>query len=119
MTPARILFPKGAYPRVGHSAVLARDGQTVFYFGGMNAESEEREMGNDHGGFANATMSDILLFNTANQSWSRRMSIGDVLPSPRAFHTTTQSMHSFFPIFASLLICCGSTQYGRHPFVRW
>ncbi|KAI8144290.1 hypothetical protein BJV82DRAFT_81383 [Fennellomyces sp. T-0311] len=86
----RIPFPRGAYPRVGHSAVLARDGQTVFYFGGMNAESEEREMDNDQDGYANATMSDILLFNTANQSWSRRTSVGDVVPSPRAFHTTTQ-----------------------------
>ncbi|KAI9492600.1 hypothetical protein BDB00DRAFT_424375 [Zychaea mexicana] len=90
LTQTRIpTFPQGAFTRVGHSAVLARDGRTVFYFGGMNAESEEREMDYDEDGYSNATMSDILVFDTANQSWSRRTSTGDVVPTPRSFHTTT------------------------------
>ncbi|KAG2217171.1 hypothetical protein INT45_003595 [Circinella minor] len=83
-----IQFPRGAYTRVGHSAVLARDGLNIFYFGGMNAKTENRDMDDDHGGFRNAPMNDVLVFNTVNKAWSRRTSTGDVVPSPRAFHTT-------------------------------
>ncbi|KAI9244039.1 hypothetical protein BDA99DRAFT_577311 [Phascolomyces articulosus] len=85
-----IQFPSGAFTRVGHSAVVGRDGQNIFYFGGMNAESEHRDLGDDEdNGYANATMNDILVFNTANQGWTRLNSTGDIIPSPRAFHTTT------------------------------
>ncbi|KAI7852601.1 hypothetical protein BDC45DRAFT_558545 [Circinella umbellata] len=83
-----IQFPRGAYTRVGHSAVLVRDGLNIFYFGGMNAKTENRDMDDAHGGFRSAPMNDILVFNTVNQAWSRRTSTGDVVPSPRAFHTT-------------------------------
>lgn len=91
MTTSQISFPSGSHGRTGHSAALGSDGHTIYYFGGLDGGSDNRELDDDHGGFKNVSMSEILVFDTSTQSWSKRTTSGSVVPSPRYFHTTTSS----------------------------
>lgn len=89
-TAMRVTFPPRILARVGHTAVLGRDGQTIYYFGGLNAETEERDGGSE-GDFSPGPMNIIMTFSTTSRTWQTLNSSGSVIPSPRSFHTTNLS----------------------------
>ncbi|KAL9549194.1 hypothetical protein PS6_006215 [Mucor atramentarius] len=86
-TPWQVL-PQQNPPALSYymqESVYHPSSKKIFYFGGLvnNATTEEVV------GTRNASMSEILTFDTVNGAWGTQIFTGDLIPTPRRSHTVT------------------------------
>ncbi|KAG2205547.1 hypothetical protein INT47_005922 [Mucor saturninus] len=77
------LQPSFVRARIAHTETLGRSGKSIFYIGGLQSDDNDQLIA--------ASMSEILEYNIANNTWFLRKSpVNSTVPSSRRLHSATQ-----------------------------
>lgn len=87
------LQPSFVRARIAHTETLGRSGESIFYIGGLQSDDNDQLIA--------ASMSEILEYNIANNTWFLRKSpVNSTVPSSRRLHSATQSSNIIYGIQA-------------------
>ncbi|KAI9275434.1 hypothetical protein BDA99DRAFT_495459 [Phascolomyces articulosus] len=86
-TPAT-LRSVSSQTRLHHKAALGIDGRTIYYVGGIYPSRPMDASGASYY-YSHVNMTDILVYDTIQASWSTRTTSGSIIPTPRMDHTLT------------------------------